>query len=75
MKTTTRTVNRVPQPGEERIIRSQYETTCRLCGDAVHIGEQVWFKKGQGVRHYGICRRLEIERWKAEAEGHDLPTE
>lgn len=69
MKVTTRTVRRDPIHGEERLIRSQFETKCRLCGDAVHIGETVWYAKGQGVRHSGICRRLELARWEEEGAG------
>lgn len=69
MKVTTRTVGRDPIHGEERLIRSQYETKCYLCKDPVHINEQVWFKKGRGVRHFGICRKLEIARWEEERMG------
>lgn len=67
-QTTRRTVKRPVAPGEERVCRSNYETRCRVCGDPIHIGEQIKWSKAEGARHFGICRKLELQRWQEEGE-------
>lgn len=66
-KTTKRLRERPIAPGEERLCLSRYETRCRTCGEPIHIGEQIRWSKAEGARHTPFCRKLELQRWEAEA--------
>jgi hypothetical protein len=43
-------------------IVTQFEGWCRECGGAIPVGEQVYWKKGEGVRHIGCVPNPDVDR-------------
>ena len=43
-----------------KLVVAKYVGWCRECGGTIPIGKEVYWKKGDGVRHVGCVRMSEI---------------